>query len=108
MIVRVSRSLSVLSVLSVLFASVACVAIGACARERVEIADLEGEPAKASQPPGFGPADSAPPGVSDAGIDGADAATNCSFAAPPITACAPCPSGYLVDDAGRPTCDCCE
>jgi hypothetical protein len=86
----------------------ACAAIGACARERVEIADLEGEPAPTSQPPVFGPVDAAGPGIADAAVDAADGASNCSFAAPPITACSPCPTGYLLDDAGRPTCDCCE
>ena len=100
---RVTRSRIV-----VLVVLLACAAPAACARERVEIADIEAEPTSAPQPPAFAPADGSVRAVSDGAADATDAAVNCSRDVPPIANCSPCPTGYVIDDAGRRTCDCCE
>lgn len=79
------------------------VALVACARERVEVADVE-DPDAAPASATANDADPPPFPIVDGGLD---ALPSCG-PPPSIGRCAQqCPNGYKPDEDGGPTCDCC-
>ena len=74
--------------------------LGACERERVDVADLDEDAASDASADGTAPAFPTIDATPD--LD----ATSCGN--PPLVgACMPCPNGYLVVN-GKSTCTCCD